>query len=179
MNLFIIILLTSALLVITLAIVIPLISHEQEKNNPGLYTYRAKKHLMTPREEDCFRILNRIFDKKYYIIPQVHLSTLFDHEVPGQNYKGAFFHINGKSVDFVLVNKETLRPICAIEIDDYSHNSFNRYKRDIEVERIFKEANLALIRSREFLNLSDRQIFEKVKRAIERTKAEPSSTNEQ
>ena len=163
--------------VVVLTIVASLISREQGENNTSLYTYRAKKHLMTPREEDCFRVLNRIFDKKYYIIPQVHLSALFDHEVAGQNYKGAFSHINGKSVDFVLMNKETLRPICAIEIDDYSHNSVNRYKRDVEVERIFKEANLALIRSREFLNLSDKQIFEKIKRAIEKTKATEKDKN--
>ena len=83
MNLFIIILLTSALLAIILAIVAPLIGRELGENNTGLYTYKAKKHLMTPREEDCFRVLNRIFDKKYYIIPQVHLSALLDHEVAG------------------------------------------------------------------------------------------------
>lgn len=124
---------------------------------------------MTSREEACFRVLERIFGKKYYVIPQVHLSALFDHESSGENKQWAFMHINGKSVDFVLMNKETLRPVCAIEIDDYTHNSTSRYKRDQEVERIFKEANFPLVRSRQFLELTDEQIFSRVKRTIERS----------
>lgn len=140
------------------------------EQNAGMvgYTYRAKNHLMTAREEECFRVLERIFSRKYYVIPQVHLSALFDPETSDQSYRAAFMHINGKSVDFVLMNKETLRPVCAIEIDDYTHNSKKRYERDLEVERIFKEAGLPLMRSREFLRLSDKQIFERVKRAVER-----------
>lgn len=156
--------------IIILALIAALVARSDEKSYGRTtgYVYKAKNHLMTAREEECFRVLDRIFSKKYYVIPQVHLSALFNHEIPGQSYTGAFAHINGKSVDFVLMNKETLRPACAIEIDDYSHNSKKRYERDVEVERIFKEAGFPLMRSREFLHLSDKQIFERVKRAIER-----------
>ncbi len=169
-NITIIVLLIVVVIAVFLALVVATVSHGgQEHGSSGSYTYKPKGHLMTRREEECFRTLNRIFEKKYYVVPQVHLSALFSHEIPGQSYKGAFAHINGKSVDFVLMNKETLKPVCAIEIDDYSHNSKRRYERDLEVERIFKEANFPLMRSREFLNLSDKQIFERIKRAVERT----------
>ena len=41
-----------------------------------------------------------------------------------------------------------LRPTYAIELDDYTHNAPARRKRDAEVERIFEEANLPLVRFR-------------------------------
>ncbi len=62
------------------------------------YHYRAKSHMMTRAEERCFRNLEKKYGAKYYIVPQVHLSALLEHRVKGQNYRGAFSHINGKSV---------------------------------------------------------------------------------
>lgn len=132
----------------------------------GKYEYRAKKHLMTSREEYCFVTLNRIFNKKYYVIPQVHLSALFDHQINRQNWKGAFAHINGKSVDFVLLDKHTLAPVCAIELDDSSHDTAERRSRDNEVERIFEQAKLPLVRLRQFEKMSAREIVDYFKNTI-------------
>lgn len=101
---------------------------------------------MTKIEGDFFKKLEHIVSDQYYVFPQVHLSALLDHRVQGQEWKYAFRHINGKSVDYVLCNKQTLRPTYAIELDDSSHDQVERRKRDQEVERIFKEANLPLIR---------------------------------
>lgn len=110
------------------------------------YSYIAKSHIMTKSEEKCFHILYQIFSEKYYVFPQVHLSKLLNHQVKGQNFYGAFLHINGKSVDFVLCRKADLKPICAIELDDYTHNWDSRKERDSRVEQIFKEARLPLVR---------------------------------
>lgn len=110
------------------------------------YRYRAKKHMMTKAEERCFRALEEKYRAKYYIVPQVHLSALLDHKVKGQNFRGAFAHINGKSVDFVLLDKKTLEVYCAVELDDSTHNREDRILRDKEVERIFAEAGAKLVR---------------------------------
>lgn len=110
------------------------------------YLYQAKKHLMTNAEEKCFNTLCNTFGSKFWIIPQIHLSALLDHRIKGQNWKHAFNHINGKSVDFVLLDKKTLQPICAVELDDRTHQQSERIKRDLEVEQIFDQANLPLVR---------------------------------
>lgn len=110
------------------------------------YQYRAKKHMMTRAEEKCFRKLQSDYGNKYYIVPQVHLSALLDHRVKGQSFRGAFAHINGKSVDFVLLDKNTLEVYCAVELDDPTHNREDRILRDKEVERIFAEAGVKLVR---------------------------------
>jgi very-short-patch-repair endonuclease len=114
------------------------------KNNT--YHYTAKNSLMSKTESDFFIKLERVVSERYYVFPQVHLSAILDHRVKGQEWKYAFKHINGKSVDYVLCSRATLEPTYAIELDDYTHDKPDRHERDIEVERIFEAANLPLVR---------------------------------
>jgi very-short-patch-repair endonuclease len=85
---------------------------------------------------------------EYEVFPQVHLDSILDERVKGQSWKGALSHIQRKSVDFVICSKESLTPLCAVEIDGSSHDSEARMSRDSEVERIFEEARLPLLRYR-------------------------------
>lgn len=114
------------------------------KNN--IYDYTAKNSLMSKTESDFFIKLERVVSERYYVFPQVHLSAILDHRVKGQEWKYAFSHINGKSVDYVLCSRATLEPTYAIELDDYTHDKPDRRERDTEVERIFEAANLPLVR---------------------------------
>ena len=103
---------------------------------------------MSKTESDFFVKLERAVSERYYVFPQVHLSAILDHRVKGQEWKYAFRHINGKSVDYVLCSRATLKPTYAIELDDYTHDKPDRRERDSEVERIFEAANLPLVRFR-------------------------------
>ena len=115
----------------------------------NIYNYTAKPSLMSPTEGEFFVKLEKAVSERYYVFPQVHLSALLDHKVKGQEWKYAFSHINGKSVDYILCDKETLRPSYAIELDDYTHDHEDRKTRDIEVERMFRVAGLPLVRFRD------------------------------
>jgi hypothetical protein len=127
------------------------------KNNT--YNYFAKPSLMSRVEGEFFIKLERVVQERYYVFPQVHLSAILDHRVKGQEWKYAFRHINGKSVDYVLCNRDTLEPTYAIELDDYTHDKADRRERDIEVERIFEAANLPLVRFKD-KNISDDAIIQ-------------------
>lgn len=127
----------------------------------NVYSYTAKSLMMTQTESEFFSKLNHVVSERYYVFPQVHLSALLDHKVKGQDWKFAFRHINGKSVDFVLCDKETLRPTYAIELDDLTHKQSDRRKRDAEVERIFEEANLPLVRFKN-KNVSETEIIQAI-----------------
>ncbi len=132
------------------------------KNN--VYSYSAKLLLMTRTEAEFFVRLNRIVEERYFVFPQVHLSALLYYNGREHNRLYAFRHINGKSVDFVLCDKETLRPTYAIELDDKTHENADRKERDSEVERIFEEAELPLVRFRD-KNVSDKEIIAALTRA--------------
>lgn len=132
--------------IILLKLVVSNISTKRKVFKNNVYSYTAKSLMMTRTETDFFSKLDRVVRDRYYVFPQVHLSALLDHKVKGQDWRFAFRHINGKSVDFVLCDRETLRPTYVVELDDLTHEKSDRRKRDIEIERIFKEANLPLVR---------------------------------
>lgn len=110
------------------------------------YHYRRKTYLITKHEHELFSRLHEIYGGNYYIFPQVHLSTILDHKIHGQNWQGALSVINRKSVDFVICDKIYLRPLVAIELDDWTHGLEDRKSRDNLVETIFAQADMPLVR---------------------------------
>jgi len=145
-------------------------AEDSNENNSQIkksqYKYYAKSYVMTSRENECFKILNEIFSSKWFVVPQVHLSALLDYRVKGQNWNAAFRHINGKSVDFVLIGKESYKVICAIELDDSTHSRSDRIERDVEIERMFKEARIPLARISKFESMTKPEIAKVVTDAI-------------
>lgn len=122
------------------------IGSKEEKVNKSPYHYKRRDFLMSRAEHEFFDVLAEAVKAQYYIFPQVHLATILDHKVVGQNWKGAFRHIDEKSVDFVLCDKAYIKPLLAIELDDRTHEYDNRKERDGVVESILKEAGLPLLR---------------------------------
>ena len=120
--------------------------NKEEKVPQSPYRYRARNFLVSKPEHEFFDVLVSSVGERYYVFPQIHLATILDHKIVGQNWKGAFRHIDEKSVDFVLCDKLSLKPLLAIELDDRSHEYKNRKDRDKIVEGILKEAGLPLLR---------------------------------
>ena len=141
---------TYAVIIIAIILVVAIkISSGAEKKKvfkDNTYKYTAKPLVMSQTEAEFFVKLNTIVSERYFVFPQVHLSALLDHKVVGQDWRIAFRHINGKSVDYALCDRLTLRPVYAIELDDSTHQRRDRIKRDSEVERIFRDAHLPLVR---------------------------------
>lgn len=119
-------------------------SHTPTQNSN--YAYRPKLSILTKTEQIFLVNLRAALVNNVEIIPQAHISSILDHEVPGQSYKGAFAKINGKSVDFLVCTKNTYIPILAIELDDASHNRYDRVERDKFVNNAFKQAGIPLVR---------------------------------
>ena len=110
------------------------------------YRYSLKQKVMTNAEKRFYdQLLNSLSDQ-HYIVPQAHLSMFIDHKIKGQNWRGAFSRVNGKSVDFLIVEKSTQKPIMAIELDDYTHSRADRVLRDDFVNQTLKEVGLPLER---------------------------------
>lgn len=132
-----------------------------KKENPKLspYRYIRKNYVMTRAESDMFRRLEHIAGEKYYVFPQIHLSSLLNHAVNGQDWRAALAKIQRKSVDFVLVNRETMVTSYAIELDDKTHDSSaSRIARDELVNEIFLDAGIPLVRLRNVRDMSDEGI---------------------
>ena len=110
------------------------------------YNYSRKKRLITKSELRFFHTLLKVVNGFYYVVPQVCLPALLEYKIKGQNWKGAFSRIARKSVDYAICCRKKLVPVCAIELDDPSHNRPDRQERDRLVERIFAKVKLPLLR---------------------------------
>jgi very-short-patch-repair endonuclease len=154
------------LILVAIIVFIKSILSENGQNKPKIYQYTARTSPMTKAETEFFFKLDRVAGSKYYVFPQMHLSSILDHRVKGQEWKHAFSHINGKSVDYVLCDKTTLLPTYAIELDDYTHDRPKRKERDYEVNRMLHYAGIPLLRVKN-MHASDDELINALVRARE------------
>ena len=134
--------------------------------HPTVYRYGRKAFFMDRAEHEFFDILTEAIGSGFYVFPQVHLSTILEHKVKGQNWRAAFSSINGKSVDFVVCDKSYIRPLLAIELDGRSHASEAVRQRDAGIERIFEGANLRLLRFANHGSPNKEEVKQRVSEAL-------------
>lgn len=127
--------------------------------DPGpQYYYGRKSADMTQREAKLFWRLERIVQDKYYVFPQLHLSALMQNKTVGKYRKLAFQRINRTSVDYVLCDKRTMAPVYVVELDDTTHDSYLRRKRDAGVSLMLERVGIPLVRFRDVEKMSDNEI---------------------
>jgi hypothetical protein len=111
--------------------------------------YQRRKYLLTKTEVGSYyRLLPTVQSKGYELMAQVRIADVIS--VRGSKSKkwwNAFKQISSKHVDFVVVNPmSNFEIICAIEIDDASHDKRSRRARDNFINKAFKSAGVPLLR---------------------------------
>lgn len=106
---------------------------------------QRRDHLMTPAEQAFFAVLDPIVRPTCMISSKVRLADLFDVR-QGKGQQTAFNKICSKHVDFVLTDPETSRILCAIELDDSSHQRSDRIERDNFLNQLCATNRLPLLR---------------------------------
>ena len=135
---------------------------------PELYYSGRSEAVMTNAEIRFFKRLEGIVAGKYYVFPQVHLSSLMVNKTVGRYQKLAYQRLLRRSVDYVLADKHSLKTMYAVELDDWSHDSAKRQARDRMVEDMLTKVDITLVRFRDADTLSDDQIIEKFTVALKR-----------
>ncbi len=101
----------------------------------------VNKFFVSNAEADFFRVLIRGVGANGHILAQVSLGRLLF--LPGSNQSNPgratwSNKIGRRSIDFVVCDPATLRPLVAIELDEPTHTRPERQTRDDEVEKILK-----------------------------------------
>ena len=105
----------------------------------------VSKLFISEGERAFLPTLYRAVGRGVWVAPQVAINRLL-HLTRRCPAKRAWQNkIDRRSVDFVLIDRATLRPIAAVELDDVTHRRPDRQKRDHEVDRLFAEAGLPLL----------------------------------
>lgn len=111
--------------------------------------YRPKRYVITKNELNFYTVLLEIAKELDLIVfSQVSLYNILETR-PELDYKTKtiyFNKISAKSIDFVLVDKESCRIKLCIELDDNTHKQTKRIERDNFINKLFKELEIDLLR---------------------------------
>ena len=141
-------------------------SSKKTKKSPVNYHYERKDTVMSQAESAFFKRLEKVVEDRYYIFPQIHLSALMNNKTSGRYYKVAFQRINRRSVDYVLCDKATMKPVYAVELDDTTHDTDKRKYRGSLVGSLLLDIDLPLVRFRNVGKMTDDQIAQKFEEAV-------------
>lgn len=125
--------------------------------------YSLKENLLTKYEKILYEILLRKLEPKYIAFPQINLQTIIQTDT---------FHRNDelyRNLDFCIFEKETLKPILAIELNDVSHETKEfKKKRDDSVKNILQKARLPLltIKNDDLYKMTTVEIYNMIEKSL-------------
>lgn len=133
------------LAIVVLAIIakalINLITGKQPSN---AFPYSKKESVMTPSEQKYFRKLEQQYGQTHYIFCQVALDRIIN-TTDQKHFYTYWNKINKKSIDFVLVDKQTLQTVKLIELNDYTHKLAKRKERDEYLRKVCEASRVDLV----------------------------------
>jgi hypothetical protein len=92
--------------------------------------------LLTDTERRFFFVLESVLPGHCYLLAQVRLANLVAVKPGSGFFWKQFSPISMKCVDFVVVQREAMRPVLVIELDDSSHKRTERQRRDQFVDQV-------------------------------------------
>lgn len=122
------------------------------------------KQLMSEYEKYFYEILSKNFAQDYIIMPQVNLASIIEKikDFPTQ-YQNELY----RNIDFGVFDKNSMKPLLLIEINDKTHNQPDRIKRDLKVKEICNQANIKLITFYTKYDNKPNYIISRVKKELE------------
>ena len=103
--------------------------HEQQSHN---VLYTKQQHLFSPAELSLMKVLDEAVSDQYRVFGKVRVADVLEVKsgVDKRDRRAALNRITSKHFDYVLCRKDDLSFVCAIELDDRSHERAERRERD-------------------------------------------------
>ncbi|GKT13075.1 MAG: hypothetical protein ISEC1_P2073 [Thiomicrorhabdus sp.] len=145
------------------------------ENTPNKdYRYISTGFLFTPTEIQFLKVLESIAGNRFNVYGKVRISDLLKPDVnkweKGSNWHKMFSQICQKHVDYVLTDND-YNVLCAIELNDPSHDEPRRIRRDNLVDDAFKSAGLPLL----WIKAESEYLEEEISKLIAEVITSPSS----
>ena len=110
---------------------------------------RRSGFLLSEVENVYLKNLQTWFGKYCDVHSQVSLGQLIDmpeDDAFSDEERKRFFSIyNAMAIDYILVSKKTRRVVCAIELNDSSHDTLERQERDTKLVTLMKISGVPLL----------------------------------
>ena len=116
-------------------------NYKMSDNHPES-PYRIRPEYLSPAESAFFHVLTEMVKSEFYVCPKVALADLFFVARPNENVHQTT-RLLRKSVDFLLLWHETLKPALAIELDHAKQTDHR--PQDNFMTGLFSNSGLPLI----------------------------------
>ncbi|HOX10815.1 MAG TPA: DUF2726 domain-containing protein [Candidatus Moranbacteria bacterium] len=134
------------------------------------WPYLKKDSLLTEAERKFYLVLLETIGNDYLIFSKVRMADLL--YLPKMN-NSQYYHyqnkIQSKHVDFLICDKENIKPLLVVELDDSSHLKIDRILRDELVNEIFKNAKLPIFHVRASANYEKESLLSQIKSNLSAT----------
>jgi hypothetical protein len=110
--------------------------------------YRRKDWLLSAAERSFFGVLIEAVRDRYFIFAKVRLVDLVWLPKETESRQSHLNRVLSKHVDFVLCDRDSVRPLLCIELDDASHGRADRKERDTFLDAALNAAGLPLLHVR-------------------------------
>jgi len=111
--------------------------------NPKRFTYSKNEYILTKAEASFDGVLNQAIGHRFRICPKVRIADVLK---PTPFSLPAFNAIAQKHFDWIITDPNTSAILCAIELDDSTHDMLKARKRDTFVNDACKTSGLKLVR---------------------------------
>ena len=129
------------ILLIFMKILINKLNNKHNVRSNRNITY-SKKQLMTKYERYFYDVLIELKDElNIEVMPQVNLGTIINKK-SNNRWRSELF----RNIDFGIFTKDYEELLLLIEINDKTHNNYNRKYRDMKVDNIVNNAGIKLIK---------------------------------
>lgn len=130
------------------AVLLALLKFFSTRQSAAHLSYRKLDRLLTGAERSFFGVLTSAVGDDLQIFAKVRIADVITpHKRLNKSiWQRAFNKISAKHFDFVLCKTDDLTVVCAIELDDKTHNSAKGRARDVVVNQACESAGLPLVR---------------------------------
>jgi len=129
----------------------------------GKLPYKKKGYLLTAAEKEFYRVLSQVVEKHNQLLfAKVRLEAILWLPRGTENKFGLRNRIKSREIDFVLCDKENIKPLLVIELDDSSHEREDRVERDHNIDRILHDAELPILRQKVQASYHPNEVEEKI-----------------
>jgi hypothetical protein len=134
--------------------------------------YTRHEKLFTAAERNFYFALKAAVGTRYTIFGKVRVADLVKVTRKTDNKRGyrALAKIAQKHVDYVLCDPATLEIVCAVELNDSTHDRKERIDRDMFVTKVFSHIGLpiAWIKARQSYDI--KVVLQEIQHAIDTAK---------
>lgn len=141
--------------------------------------YYLMKSVMTQYEKLLYSILEEFCRKyRFVLLSKVRLADFIQpqHQNDKRTYYYWFNRISAKHVDFLVCELNTIKPLCAIELDDYTHRYSDRQERDEFINNVYRSIQLPILH---FYEIKQQDIYNDLAEILNITLENEAVTNSQ